>query len=89
MSPEELEAKIRAKMDEEITGLVGQYQASQRKTLDEIEATAVGLGQHVREIALQEMLAAHAECSITNSLKMAYRLVLPLSKVPSNHSKVD
>lgn len=45
-------------MDEKMTGLVGQYQASQRKTLDEIEATAVGLGQHVREIALQEMLAA-------------------------------
>src|SRR5437660_1087284 len=58
MTLEELEAKLRVEAEAHIKALVAGYQASERKSLDEIETAALIIGQQLREAALKALVEA-------------------------------
>src|SRR6266478_5130445 len=58
MTPEELVAKLRMEAAAHIQALVAGYQASERKSLDEIETAALLMGQQLRESALKALVEA-------------------------------
>ena len=58
MTPEELAARLRREAEAHIQALVAGYEASERKSLDEIETAALLIGQQLRESALKALMEA-------------------------------
>lgn len=58
MTPEELEAQLRMEAEAEIKALVEKYRQSEDKTINDIEAAALSIGEHMKIAALKGMVQA-------------------------------
>lgn len=61
MTPEELEARLRAEAEVRIKAMVEDYRNSESKSLAEIEQAALGLGKQMKEAALRGMVEARPD----------------------------
>lgn len=61
MTPDELEARLRAEAEARIKAMVEAYRGSESKSLAEIEQAALDLGKQMKEVALRGMVEARPD----------------------------